>query len=106
MKLFCCLLFLSTMVSTAFAQPVTLDVEFKLTDLEYKPIPNVPIRLVFTSDKDWQSATAGQRFNTDARGEAKLAANVVLDKRMKKMPTNFWSSLVSTPQQTDHVIVG
>lgn len=106
MKLFCCLLFLSTMASIAFAQPVTLDVEFKLTDLEYKPIPNAPGRLVFISDKDWQGATAGQRFTTDAKGEAKLTANVVLDKRLKKMPTNFWSSLLSTPQQTDHLVVG
>ena len=94
------------MASIAFAQPVTLDVEFKLTDLEYKPIPNAPGRLVFISDKDWQGATAGQRFTTDAKGEAKLTANVVLDKRLKKMPTNFWSSLLSTPQQTDHLVVG
>src|SRR5262245_20918338 len=106
MKLLCCLLFLATMVATASAQPVTLDIEFKLTDLDYKPIPNAPVRLVFTSDKDWQSATGGQRFTTDAKGEAKLTANVVLDKRMKKMPTNFWTSLVSTPQQTDHLVVG
>jgi len=106
MKLFCGLIFLTTMASTAFAQPVTLDVEFKLTELDYRPIPNALVRLIFTSDGDWQNAAAGRRFTTDAKGEAKLTANAVLDKRLKKMPTNFWSSLVSTRQETDHLVVG
>ena len=37
---------------SAHAQPVTLDVAFKLTDLDYHPLPNVPVRLVFGSDPD------------------------------------------------------
>jgi hypothetical protein len=106
MRLFFCLLLLSSIVSKASAQPVIVEVNFQLTDLDYKPIPNTPIRLVFASDKDWQSATAGQRFVTDAKGEAKLTANVVLDKKLKKLPTNFVSSLLGAPQQTDHIVVG
>jgi hypothetical protein len=106
MRLFFCLLLLSSIVSKASAQPVIVEVNFQLTDFDYKPIANTPIRLVFASDKDWQSATAGQRFVTDAKGEAKLTANVVLDKKLKKLPTNFVSSLLSAPQQTDHIVVG
>ena len=106
MRLFLCLFLLPLLSSTANAQNVILDVNFKLTDLDYKPLSNTPVRLVFGSDKDWQSPTAGQKLMTDAKGEAKLTANVVLDKRSKKMPTNFLSSLMSAPQQTDHIVVG
>jgi hypothetical protein len=106
MRLFFCLLLLSSIVSKASAQPVIVEVNFKLTDLNYKPLSNTPVRLVFGSDKDWQSPTAGQQFVTDAKGEARLTANVVFDKQLKKMPTNFVSSLLSAPQQTDHIVVG
>jgi hypothetical protein len=106
MRLFFCLLLLSTIVSKASAQPVIVEVNFKLTDLDYKPLPDAPVRLVFGSDKDWQSPTAGQQFITDAKGEARLTANVAFDKQLKKMPTNFVSSLFSAPQQTDHILVG
>lgn len=106
MRLFLCLFLLPLLSSAADAQNVILDVNFKLTDLDYKPLSNTPVRLVFGSDKDWQSPAAGQKLMTDAKGEVKLTANVVLDKRSKKMPTNFLSSLMSAPQQTDHIVVG
>jgi hypothetical protein len=90
----------------AWGQPVTLDVAFKLTDLEYHPLANVPVRLVFGSDADWQGPKAGNRIVTDAKGEARLTANVTLDKRLRKYPTNFWTTLGSLPQTTDHLAVG
>jgi hypothetical protein len=89
----------------AGAQPVTVDVVFKLTDLDYKPLSNVPVRIVFTSERDWQSPGSGQRIVTDAEGEAKLSATAVLDQRRIKKPTNFVSSLLSSAQQTDHLVV-
>lgn len=90
---------------SAPAQPVALDVAFTLTDLEYHALPGVPVRLVFGSDSDWQAPGAGTRFVTDAKGEANFTANVTLDARQRKYPTNFWSSLGSLPQRTDHVMV-
>jgi hypothetical protein len=33
---------------------VVLTVECKLTDLEYKPLPSAPVRLVFGSTPDWR----------------------------------------------------
>ncbi len=89
----------------ARAQPVALEVRFKLTDRDYKPLPAVPVRIVFGSDPGWQNPSAGQRVVTDAKGEATLKANVVLDKQLRKMPTNFASSLLSRPQETDHLRV-
>jgi hypothetical protein len=90
---------------SAHAQPVALDVTFKLTDLEYHPLPNVPVRLVFGSDPDWQGAAAGKRVVTDAKGDAHFTTNVTLDPKLRKVPTNFVGSLVSGPQQTDHLTV-
>lgn len=89
----------------ASAQLVAIDVVFKLTDLDYQPLANVPVRIVFTAEKDWQSPGAGQRIVTDAKGEARLSQTVVLDQRLLKKPTNFVSSLFSTPQKTDHLVV-
>jgi hypothetical protein len=88
------------------AQPVTLDVTFTLTDLAYKPIAGVPVRLVFGSDAEWQGTTAGQTFTTDANGTHRLSASVVLEKRWRKAPTNFVGSLVSRPQLTENLMIG
>ena len=90
---------------SAAVQTVPVDVSFKLTDLDYKPLANVPVRIVFSSDPGWQSANAGRRIVTDAKGEAHFTANVAIDKRLRKLPTNFVDSLFSTPKQTDHLLV-
>jgi hypothetical protein len=84
---------------------VSLAVRFKLTDLDYKPLPRVPVRLVFGSDDNWQNAGAGQRFTTDEKGQHTFTTTVVLDRQMKKKPTNFLDSLVSQPVPMDHLLV-
>jgi len=91
--------------ASAAAQTVPLDVSFKLTDLDYKPLAGVPVRIVFASDAGWQNANAGRRIVTDAKGEAHFTASVAIDKRLRKMPTNFVDSLFSHPKQTDHLLV-
>ena len=88
------------------SQPVTLEVSFRLTDLDYKPLGGVPVRLVFGSEPDWQGANSGHRFVTDANGGARLSVPVILDKRLRKAPTNFVDSLLARPQPTDHLMVG
>ncbi len=97
---------LAALGSCAAADPVTLDVTFRLTDLDYKPIANAPVRVVFGSDKDWRAPGAGHSIVTDAKGEARFSAPASLERRMKKKPTNFVSSLVSTPEPTDFLQVG
>ena len=102
-------------LGTAFGAPATsaasagdavvLDVRFKLTDLDYQPLPGTAVRLVFGSDADWQAPSSGYRFVTDANGEQRVTAAVRLDKRLRKVPTNFVSSLLSLPQNTDHLTV-
>lgn len=66
---------------SALAETVTLDVQFRLTDNDYKPLPNVPVRVVFGCDKDWNQANSGVKLTTDSKGEASFTATVDLDKQ-------------------------
>ena len=93
------------LAGTAGADPVTLAVEFRLTELDNRPLPGVPVRLVLGSALDWQSAGAGHRFVTDESGMHRMAAPVVLEEQWRKRPTNFLSSLASRAQQTDRLRV-
>lgn len=88
------------------AQPVALEVAFRLTDLDYKPIPDARVRIVFGSDKDWRAPAAGRTIVTDAKGEARFSAPVTLERRMRKKPTSFAASLASTPQPTEFLQIG
>ena len=93
----------------AFAQQqheVTLDVHFQLTDPDYKPLRNVAARVVFGSEAAWQSANAGTRVTTDAKGESRFERKVTLDRRAKKMPTNFVDSLLRGKQPVEHLAAG
>ena len=82
---------------------ITLDVNFQLTDLENKPLANVPVRLVLGSDQDWQSPAAGHRFVTGANGDARFSANVVVDKKWRGDSIGFTG--LSMPGRTDHLMV-
>jgi hypothetical protein len=85
--------------------PVLLDVHFRLTDLDYRPIAGAPVRVAFDDDADWRRPDAGHAFVTDANGEGRFTARVALGTRLRKMPTNFVGSLVSLPQRTKHLRV-
>ena len=88
------------------AVDVALDVTFKLTDLDYKPLAGVPARVVFGSDPSWQNPNTGRRVVTDAKGEAHFSAQVELEEKLKKIPTNFVGSLLSGPQKAHYLRVG
>jgi hypothetical protein len=90
----------------AAGTPVSLDVQFRLTDLDYKPIPGAAVRLVFGDDPWRQAPTAGHAFTTSATGEARFTVQTAIDTRLKKLPTNFVDSLTSLPKETDHLTVG
>lgn len=91
--------------SIARAETVSLDVTFRLTDPEYRPIAGVPVRVTFGSDRDWQAPGAGTRITTGANGEARFTARVELEHRKVKRPTNFVSSLVASPEPAAFVRV-
>jgi hypothetical protein len=58
---------------------VPLDVEFKLTDREYRPLAGVPLRLVLGIE-DWQAADAGVRIVTGEDGAARFTTQAVIDR--------------------------
>lgn len=87
------------------AESVPVDVRFKLTELDSKPLSGHSVRLVVGSEPGWQTPDAGVRFVTDANGEYHFSTNAVLDERLRKMPTNFMSGVLSRKQRTDHLTV-
>jgi hypothetical protein len=82
------------------AQTVSLNVEFKLTDTEYKPLSGQPVRLVFGAG-DWQDRSAGNRFVTDANGQAIFTTQARLDRRWTTVPVGFTG--LSKPTRADHL---
>lgn len=86
------------------AQTVTIDVDFKLTALESdKGIPSVPVRLVLGAARDWQDPNAGNRFVTDANGQAHFVASGVIDQRWRTVP--YAMTGLSLPKRADHIMV-
>lgn len=85
--------------------PVTLDVHVTLLEPDKTPAVGVPIRIVLGAALNWQASDEGARLTTDESGSAHLTDTTRLDDRRHKMPTNFFSSLVSTRERTRHLQV-
>lgn len=85
----------------AHAEPAVIAVEFKLTDIDYKPLPGVPVRIA-VSGQDWQAPDAGQRFVTDGNGAAQFTVNADIDQRTRTQITGFISS---RPVKADHLLI-
>lgn len=81
---------------------VPLDVEFKLTDREYRPLAGVPLRLVLGIE-DWQAAGAGVRIVTGEDGAARFTTQAVIDRRWQW--TNVGFTPFSIPKRVDHISI-
>jgi hypothetical protein len=79
---------------------VPLDVEFKLTDSEYGPLPDVPIRLVLGAN-DWQAPDAGVRVVTAADGSARFTTPARIGRRWSSSAIGFTS--LSVPFRADYL---
>lgn len=87
----------------AEAAPVTLEVQFKLTDLDYKAVAGVPVRVAFGPPAAWQSPENGTKFVTGIAGEFTFSAPAPIELESKTRPTNFADSLTARPEPTDHL---
>jgi hypothetical protein len=87
----------------ATASDVTLDVHVALVDNNGAPIANAPMRLVFGNAPGWDAPGAGIAFTTDAKGEHHFTTTTSLDTQRLKVPTNFFTQLVSLPEKTRHL---
>jgi len=79
---------------------VPLDVEFKLTDNEYKPLPDVPVRLVLGA-ADRQAPDAGVRIVTAADGTARFTTQAQIGRRWHFANVGFTG--LSMPLRVDHL---
>jgi len=86
----------------AAAGTVPLDVEFKLTDIDYKPLPGVPLRLVLGA-ADWQAPDAGVRIVTGEDGTARFTTQAVVDRRWDF--SNIGFTPLRMPFRPDHIAV-
>ena len=77
-----------------------LDVEFKLTDSEYKPLPDVPVRLVLGA-ADWQAPDAGVRLVTAADGSARFTTQARIGRRWHFANVGFTPLVM--PLRVDHL---
>jgi hypothetical protein len=101
-----CLAFVAAaalMVGRARAQTASLEVELKLTDQDYQPISDEPIRLVFGVG-DWQAPGAGIRVVTDADGMARFITEAVVSRRWSS--SNIGFTPFSMPFRGDHIAIG
>jgi len=86
--------------------PVTLDVDFQLTELEApdRPLASVPVRLVLGKGPHWQSPDAGHCFVTGVNGEAHFTAEGWVDVRWRMVP--YAMTGLSFPRCMDHITIG
>jgi hypothetical protein len=90
---------------TSEVPAVPLEVEFKLTDLDYKPIASVPVRVTFGPSASLQDPDSGTRFVTSAAGDFRFSTTAPVEAQPKTPPTNFVDSLSARPQPADHLVI-
>jgi hypothetical protein len=99
----CVVFALSLVAVDAIAQQaIVLDVAFRLTDLQYRPIA-AAARLVSPDEPGWQRPDAGVKLATDANGLARASLPARMVRTLRKRPTNFWSGLVAPPESCEVV---
>jgi SH3-like domain-containing protein len=92
--------------------PVPIELRVSLQSAEGRPLADEPVRLVLVHGArtepvpSWQDAEAGVRLVTDAAGTVRWPTQAVLDQRLRRRPTNFFTQLTSAPQATTHLVVG
>jgi hypothetical protein len=86
-------------------QPRPIDVQFTLLADDGAPIAGAPVRLAVGASADRQHRDAGMRFVTDAAGAHRFTPTATIDTRERKLPTNFFTQLLSRAQRTDHLTI-
>jgi hypothetical protein len=89
-------------VRSGASRTVSLDVEFKLTDLDYHPLAGVPLRLVIGA-KDRQAPDVGVRIVTAADGTARFTTQALINRRW--IFVNLGFTPFSIPLRADHIAV-
>lgn len=92
--------------STARAETTTaIDVQLTLLAADGGPLAGSPLRLVLANSPGWQDALAGTRLACDEHGIVRWSTRGPVEHRQHKLPTNFFTQLVSPAQKTDHFAI-
>jgi len=86
----------------AAAETVALDVAFRLTDPDDRPLAGVPVRLVL-GVADWQAPDAGVRIVTGGDGTAHFTTPATIDRRWHW--TNAGFTPLAIPSRVDHLAI-
>jgi hypothetical protein len=86
----------------AAAETVALDVAFRLTDPDDRPLAGVAVRLVL-GVVDWQAPDAGVRIVTGDDGTARFTTPAIIDRRWHW--TNAGFTPFSIPSRVDHLAI-
>jgi hypothetical protein len=93
------------MAYTPTPRQVTLNLQLTIREHDRSPAVGVPARIVTGSALTWQAPEMGERVMTDSNGVCALELIVSLDDRRRKLPSNFFASLMSSPVRTQHLQV-
>jgi hypothetical protein len=97
-----CLAVVALLLMRGSGAAVPLDVELKLTDVDYHPLAGVPVRLVFGTG-DWRAPDAGIRIVTEQDGTARFVTQAVIDRRWSF--SNIGFTPFSMPFRADHIAI-
>jgi hypothetical protein len=93
-------------VALAAPEPPTIQVRLELIDSGGVPMAGAPVRLVLASGPGWQQPDAGAQAVTGMAGEVHWSVAAAPERRRRKLPTNFFTQMLSAAEDTIHVAVG
>ena len=91
------------MAQAPVIRQVTIDVLLTVRDADRSPAVGVPVRLVLGAPDNWQASEVGAKRETGDDGACHVVETFSLDDRRRKMPTNFFSSLLASTERTRHM---
>ncbi len=95
----------------ASAKTVPIEVKFTMWDpkvpYDYKsptsPVVGAPVRLVLGELPGWNRSSAGHRFVTDSRGEARFTMDGFIESRIRWRNVGF--TPFALPSRSDHLFI-
>lgn len=94
-----------SMLQTAVTRQVMLAVHLTLREADRSPAAGVPVRIVLGASATWQAPDAGVVASTASDGTCHLLAPFTFEQRRRKMPSNWLSHLMASPERTRHLQV-
>ncbi len=92
-------------MATSGKRSATLYVVLSVKQPDRSAAVGVPVRVVIGSETGWQMSSAGTRCATDEEGVCRLELPLSLANRRRKMPGNFFTTLLASRERTQHVQV-